>query len=348
VSVESRAPRLLIIGNADPVHVGAHLLDAARTLRLDACFADTRQAFDAPRWRRRVDWWLRGHRPSALRAFSDSVVNRVETEGIGCVLTTGLAPIDAEALATLRRAGVRRLNFLTDDPWNPEHRAPWFARALRAYDHVFTPRRANIADLMALGGPSVSYLPFAYAPDLHYPESPATADERRRFGADLVFAGGADRDRLRALAPFIEAGFDVALYGGYWDRHKETRAHARGFLAGSELRKAIGGAAVSLCLVRRANRDGHAMRSYEVAAMGGCMLVEDTPDHRELFGDDGEAVLYFRSDVDAVDQLRALLADAPLRAAMALRVRDRIRRGDQTYAARLRRMLTPMSEAEVA
>jgi hypothetical protein len=348
VSFDRQASRLLIVGNADPVHVGAHLLNAARTLRIEARLADTGEAFAAPRWRRRVDWWLRGHRPSALRAFSDSVVRTVQAERIDCVLTTGLAPLDADGLAALGRAGVKRLNFLTDDPWNPEHRAPWFSRALHAYDHVFTPRRANVADLMALHGPSVSYLPFAYAPELHFPESPSTADERRRFGADLVFAGGADRDRIRAVAPFIEAGFDVALYGGYWDRHKETRAHARGFLSGPELRKAISAAAVSLCLVRRANRDGHAMRTYEVAAMGGCMLVEDTPDHRELFGDAGEAVLYFRSDLDAVDQLRALLADAPLRTAMSLRVRERIRRGDQTYAARLRQMLTPRLEAEVA
>lgn len=340
--------RLLIVGNADPVHLGAHLLQAARSLGLSATLADTRAAFEAPAWRRRFNWWLRGHRPSALGPFSEHVVEMVRDERIDCVLATGLAPLDVEALRALGRHGVRRLNFLTDDPWNVEHRAPWFSRALREYDHVFTPRRANVGDLMAVGGPSVSYLPFAYAPDIHYPELPATADDRRRFGADLVFAGGAAPDRIRAVTPFIDAGIDVALYGGYWDQHKETRAHARGFLSGDELRKAIGGAAVSLCLVRRANRDGHAMRTYEVAAMGGCMLVEDTSDHRELFGDDDEAVAYFATPAQAVERLRALLADAPRRAALSLRVRERIARGDHTYAARLRHMLTPLAEADVA
>jgi spore maturation protein CgeB len=90
------------------------------------------------------------------------------------------------------------------------------------------------------------------------------------------------------------------------------------------------------------------MRTYEVAAMGGCMLVEDTPDHRDLFGQDEEAVVYFRTSTEAVERLRALLADAPRRAALALRVRERIVRGEHTYAARLRQMLAPLSEAEVA
>jgi hypothetical protein len=340
--------RLLIVGNPDPVHVGAHLLRAAQTLGIDATLADTRTAFEAPAWRRRFNWWLRGHRPSALGPFSEHVVETVRDERIDCVLSTGLAPIDVEALRALGRHGVKRLNFLTDDPWNVEHRAPWFSRALREYDHVFTPRRANVDDLLALGGPSVSYLPFAYSPDLHFPERPVTEDEWRRYGADLAFAGGADHDRIRAVMPFIEAGFDVALYGGYWDRYKETRTHARGFLSGNELRKAIGGAAVSLCLVRRANRDAHAMRTYEVAAMGGCMLVEDTDDHRALFGGSDESVAYFRTAQDAVDRLRALLADAPLRAALSLRARERVTRGDHTYAARLRDMLTPLPAAEVA
>ena len=343
-----RPERLLIIGNPDPIHVGAHLLRAARGSGIDARIADSRAAFDATPWRRRFDWWIRGHRPSALGPFREQVVETVRDEGIDCVLATGLAPLDVEALRALGRHGVRRLNFLTDDPWNLEHRAPWFSRALREYDHVFTPRQANIDDLLGLNGPTVSYLPFAYAPDAHYPELPATAEERRRYEADLIFAGGADPDRVRAVVPFIDAGIDVALYGGYWDRHKETRAQARGFLDGNELRKAIGGAAVSLCLVRRANRDGHAMRTYEVAAMGGCMLVEDTPDHRDLFGEDGEAVVFFRTPADAVDRLRALLNDAPRRAALALRVRERIARGDHTYAARLRHMLTPLPEADVA
>ena len=54
-----------------------------------------------------------------------------------------------------------------------------------------------------------------------------------------------------------------------------------------------GAAKVNLCLVRRAKRDGHVMRSFEIAAVGGCMLAQDTDEHREIFGPEGEAVRLF-------------------------------------------------------
>lgn len=337
--------RLLLVANPEPVHVGAHLLNAARALGVTTHLCDTRAAFGGGAFRRRWNWWVRGRRPSTIRTFAAEVLRTAREQKTTCVLATGIAPLDAETLKRLGEGGIRRLNFLTDDPWNTTHRAPWFLDALREYDVVFTPRRANIADLEALGGPTVSYLPFAYAPDTHYPESPATAADRERFGADLVFAGGADADRVRAVGPFIEAGYDVALYGGYWDRFAATRRHARGFLGADELRKAIAGAKVALCLVRRANRDGHSMRTFEVAAMGGCMLVEETDEHRDLFGADGEAVVFFSSPAAGVDRARQLLGDEPRRTALSTRVRALMTGDRHTYAARLARMVSAGCEA---
>ena len=348
MTIDAARARILLVGNPDPVHVGAHFMSAAHTLGIAVRLCDSRDAFAAPAWRRKLNWWLRGHRPSALRSFSERVVHAARADRVSAVLTTGIAPLDVDAVRMLGRLGVKRLNFLTDDPWNPEHRAPWFLHALHHYDHVFTPRRGNMADLRSLGGPAVSYLPFAYAPETHHPAASLTAGDRERFRADLVFVGGADPDRVRVVTPFIEAGFDVALYGGYWDRYASTRAHARGFLNADDLRKAIGGGAVSLCLVRRANRDGHSMRSFEVAAMAGCMLVEDTDEHRQIFGAGENAVTYFRTSRDGIVSLRALVDNATRRAAMSARVRELVCHGEHTYAARLREMTAICVAADVA
>ena len=43
----------------------------------------------------------------------------------------------------------------------------------------------------------------------------------------------------------------------------------RGQLPIAELPKGISGARIALCLVRRSNRDGHCMRTFEVPAAGG-------------------------------------------------------------------------------
>jgi len=333
------SPSVLLVGNPEPTHVGGHLLAGARRAGVPMRLCDAREAYEGPAWRRHVAWWARGHRPAKLLEFGRTVVAAARDWPPGILLATGLAPLDRSALDALGELGVVRINFLTDDPWNPAHRAPWFIDALARYDHVFSPRRANLGDLEALTGPAVSYLPFAYNPDEHYPAEALDATERARYDADVAFAGGADEDRVAVMATLANAGLALGLYGGYWDRHVATRAAARGHVDAAGLRKAIAGARVALCLVRRANRDEHAMRTYEVAAMGGCMLVERTTEHEALFGPDGEAVRYFSTPEEAAGRARALLADADERARLSRAVRQLVTAGAHTYADRLATML---------
>ncbi|ODS54464.1 MAG: hypothetical protein ABS36_11225 [Acidobacteria bacterium SCN 69-37] len=330
--------RVLIVGDSRETHVGHHLLDAARTLGIAAQIADTSAAYRASNLRRRVLWHLAGHRPARLRPFGDEVVAAARAMQADTVIATGIAPLTAETLKTLGRLGIRRMNFLTDDPWNRAHRAPWFLSALPRYDHVWSPRHAVLHDLRRAGVRRVDYLAFGYNPAVHYPEIPDD-ETRARFDADVVLAGGADRDRIPWVAPLIGAGFRVALYGGYWHRYGVTRRRAGGVLDAQGLRFATTTARVSLGIVRRANRDGHAMRSYEVPAMGGCLLAERTSDHERLFGRDGDAVLYAATPAEAVTRVRWLLAHPDDRDRMVTTGRHLIAAGHHTYADRLAVML---------
>jgi spore maturation protein CgeB len=103
-------------------------------------------------------------------------------------------------------------------------------------------------------------------------------------------------------------------------------------------------AKVNLCLVRRANRDGHVMRSFEIAAIGGCMLVEDTSEHREIFGCDGDCVVYFRTPVEAATLAKALLGDIREQGRLRAALRARVRAGKHTYRDRLMAMLGGLTE----
>jgi spore maturation protein CgeB len=333
------SPSILIVGNPGEVHVGRHLLHAAREAGMQATLCDTTAAYAGSTFQRAYHWRLRGHRPVNLASFTQCVVSACREHKPSSVITTGLAPIDADSLRTIGDIGVRRLNFLTDDPWNQAHYAPWFMKAVTEYDAVFTPRTANVADLRAVGCRQVAYLPFAYAPDIHFSDPPATADERQHFESDVVFVGGADQDRVEWMTPLISAGFRVALYGGYWEKYASTRGAARGLADAATVRKAIGGAATTLCLVRRANRDGHSMRSFEVPAIGACMLVEDTDEHREIFGEPRQAVDYVNSPDQAVERVRMLLQDRSDRDRLKRSAHTLIESGKHTWSDRLKTML---------
>jgi spore maturation protein CgeB len=338
--------QLLIVGNDDPIHIGAHLMNAAKAGGISAKLFDSKLAFDSSWPIMKVNWWLRGHRPTHLRSFTDQIVASCREVRPRWLLTTGISPIEPRGLEQIGDLGVARLNFLTDDPWNPVHKTSWFMETLPIYDHVFTPRQANISDLSELGCRRVSHLQFAYAPELHFPESTQSDDEGKVFSSDVVFAGGADEERLPYIEALIDSSFRVALYGGYWLRFKSAASHSRGHADPATLRKAISEAKVALCLVRRANRDGHVMRSFELPAMGACMLVEDTEEHREIFGKDSEAVAYFRSILEMVEKTRWLIEHERERNRLALAAHNLIVNGRNTYRDRLISILD-LSEASV-
>jgi spore maturation protein CgeB len=242
----------------------------------------------------------------------------------------------AAALHSLRKVGVNCITYSTDDPWNPVHRAPWHLAALPLYDTIFSTRRACVQDFKRLGCADVRYLPFGYDDQLFGvsvdPATEATAET-------VLFVGGADRDRAEFFRDFLRYGPRPTLAGSYWERYAHTQPLSVGQKTAAELRNLTASAAVNLCLVRRANRDGHVMRSFEIPACGGFMIAEDTAEHRELFGPEGECALYFTGPRDAAEKVNLALADRAGRARMARAAHSRISSQGHTYRDRLRLML---------
>jgi spore maturation protein CgeB len=240
-------------------------------------------------------------------------------------------------LAAIGRLGIVRVNYSTDDPWNPNQQAQWFLRALPFYDKIFSTRQANIDDFQRQGIDDVSYLPFGYDPLIwHAADTPEIVEGAEQH---VLFVGGADRDRSPFITALARAGLGVTVFGGYWNRYAPSSVRNMGIGDAYAIRRATALSPVSLCLVRRANRDGHVMRSFEIPAAGGCMLAEDTHEHRTIFGDDGARVLYFDSEARMIEGARALLEDETMRRRLAQSANEMILSNKHTYLDRLQTML---------
>lgn len=326
--------KLLIAGVDQEGHVGRFLRQAAIERGIDVRIADTRRAMEGPRLARSLFWRL-GRRPLRLGSFSRETVAMAEDFRPDVLLSTGIAPLAADALRRLSAMGIRLVNDSTDDPWSTFNRSAWFMEALGCYDAAFTPRRSNLADFLELGLRDVRWLPFGYAPEVHFRDD----SDAPQFVSDVAFVGGADADRVPLIASLIRAGHRVSLWGGYWHRFAETRAHARGHADAATLRKVLSHTKCALTLVRRSNRDGHAMRTYEVAAVGAPVLAEDTEEHREILGEDGDAALFFRNESELLDRCAWFVAHPHEGRAMGARLMRRIREGKNTYGDRLDVML---------
>ncbi len=321
---------LAIVGSFDGTHIGGSLWRAATLLGINTAKFDVNDA-GGNRILRAAIWRFGDRRPPRMHGFAKSILEGCRRSGPEILIATGAAPLTRSVLRRSRSMGIVCVNYSTDDPWNPALRASWHLRLLPEYDVVFTTRRANIENFAAIGCSDVRYLPFGYDERL-FCRPARSLDE---LAPEVLFVGGADGDRAAFMTEFLRTGPRVALVGGYWERFPALRPYALGKRSPESLCAMTAAAKVNLCLVRRANRDGHVMRSFEIAALGGCMLAENTAEHREILGPDGEAVVYFSTAREAAERARLLLADPAERARLSAAVRTRISRGAHTYRDRL-------------
>jgi spore maturation protein CgeB len=326
----------MIIGNRGGTNVGESLRRAGIGLGWNIIFCESKEANSEHLWIQRLTWHLAGHRPARLSIFARLVRRIAEGARPGFLISTGFSPLTVRTLSSLKSLGIRCLHYSTDDPWNPSQYAQWLLRTLPFYDCVFSTRRANLEDFRKIGCSQVSYMPFAYDPELFYPEEPLKEESKY----DILFVGGADDDRAPILNEIIQSGLRIALYGDHWGGYKFLRQWHLGRASQDMLRLLTSSIPINLCLCRRANRDGHVMRSFEIPAARGFMIAEDTREHRELFGEEGDCVLYFTDAREAIAKANWALQHPQSRWRMAAAAHTRIITGANTYADRLQEMLS--------
>lgn len=325
---------LFIVGSKEPeTAVGNQLLEAAATLKLTTEFFEI-SAGHMTGVARKLGFKLLGDYPLRGRSFNASLQHALETRRPKFLLSTGKAPIFASTLQVAKQLQIETVNFSTDDPWNPLYKADWALNALGNYSRVATPRTANLDQVRSLKC-NVDYVQFGYSPSQHFwTEVPESDDE-----GEVFFAGGCDDDRAPYFKALIEARIRPALYGGYWSDHEVFRPYFRGMANLSDMRRLHAEIPVSVCLVRRANRDGHVMRTFEAPAMGACLAMEDTEEHRAIFGPDGENVVYFSDPASLVLVCKQLLDSPETRRRLRENCHALISGGGHTYSDRLKQML---------
>ena len=326
---------LLFVGNQGGTNVAQSLANAATASGLTYHFLDQRRAYSSNRIWQAFNWHIAGHRPALLAAFSAQVFETARRLRPNTLICTGISPINAKSLHAIKALGVRVVNFSTDDPWNRTMRARFFLNAIPNFDVVFTPRTENINDFKHLNV-DTRWLPFGYDAALFFPEVLPLA-LRKSLEVPLLFVGGGDQDRANYLTPLAKSQLGLNIFGSEFERFASVAGCLRGRLEPTELRQRTIAARVNICLVRHANRDQHVMRTLEIAACGGCALLEDTVEHRSLFGD---SAAYFSSPQDLVTQARILLANPVEQERIRVAARAAIW-GKHRYDDRLVSMLAP-------
>jgi len=205
---------------------------------------------------------------------------------------------------------IKLISWSLDDMYAWHNRSLYYTFGLKYYDIVFTTKSYNLNELKQLGANRVEFLYQAYSKKYHIPCSKCETSE---FNFDVLFIGAAETERVQSLSYLASNGIKVYIYGGGWDKKRFSNLHPNLIvhkydLVGSDYSEAISCSKISLCFLRKMNRDLHTSRSIEIPACGGFMLAERTDEHLELFKEDKEAV-YFSNNYELLEKVTYYLTN---------------------------------------
>jgi spore maturation protein CgeB len=296
--------KLFIVGNLGGTNVGSSFYKCSKKLGFETYIYDVKSAQINNKWINSIYWKLFFKRFPLQQHFNRKILEKIKCFDPDLIITTGHNPV---IKSTLRKIAVMEksvVHFSTDDPWNKSQKTKWFLGSLPYYKTIYTPRKSNIEDFIKLGCKHVEYLPFAYDEEIFDSIHQVKQHEK---DIDVLFVGGGDKDRRLFFNELLNLNIKFLLAGSYWNNYPEFKGKTVGNKSPEEIINLTLRAKINLCLVRRANRDGHVMRTFEMGAIGASMLVEETDEHKEIFGEEKEMVYYFNSPENAALKIQLLL-----------------------------------------
>lgn len=244
--------------------------------------------------------------PSMLR-LNSALLEFIKKEKPDIFLAWRCTHVFPATVRMINRMGVASVSYNNDDPFGPaahgntpwHHHLLWFwyLRGLRHYRRNFFYRQVNAVEARLNGARHAGVLMPYFAPWRDRPVK-LTAEEKRRFGCDVVFVGHYEPDgRVDKLRKLVRSGLSVKLFSGkYWTRKILGDLYPYfgrvGPVYGEDYARALSGAKVCLAFLSRLNRDTYTRRCFEIPACGRVMLAERTKDLLGMFREDEEACFF--------------------------------------------------------
>lgn len=342
----SSRQRVLVVDSEPQLSTGGSFYRGFQALGHDAIFFDQTPWLGGWSKATRLTKGLRRvTRPLAAPAMNLALLTTVLARKPDVVLVMKGFHVLPETIVAMRRAARTIVSYHSDDLENPGNTSKAMRASLPLWDVLFTPRTFVEQELKARGVRRVSPLPFAYEPRLFHPESTSSLPEQG-LEDSLVFVGSWAPDRPEQLER-LHRRFPLRVWGNGWGNVPTTSplspALRRKQLLGPALRAVLNHGAINLGFLRKANRDRHTTRTFEIPACGGFLLAERTEDHQRFFEEGREAVFY-SSPEEMEEHCARYLADPTSRRRIADAGYRRLVASGYRYQDRAAEMLRVVAE----
>jgi hypothetical protein len=260
--------------------------------------------------------------PLDLSAINKRLPCGISSENYDMIWIEKNLNIKPRTLQDIKRVSPATLivGYSPDDMAQRHNQSRYFLDGLCHYDYYLTTKTYNVSELRGMGVRQPLFIAKAYAPEIHHPYTVSVA-ERTAWGGPVGFIGAFENDRAEHMLALAKAGIKVRWWGWQgnprWVNKHPNLCIENKPLWGEEYAKALNCFDISLCFLRKINRDLQTARSIEIPACGGFMLAERTDEHLALFREGVEAE-FFGSLNELVDKTRYYLEHPAERQRIAL------------------------------
>jgi spore maturation protein CgeB len=203
---------------------------------------------------------------------------------------------------TLSKVTAVKAHYHPDDSSNSVNRTNTFDQAESSYDLHFTSKSQNLDEISARTNKPVHFIWYAYDPDWHFRAAELNFDSPIY---DLGFIGNFRENRKELISDLAAIlGKKFALTGLRWSKIVgiSEKVSLSSGVFGPNYSHFVIDAPLQLGLLNSDNRDQHTARSFEIPATGALFLAEDTPEHREIFSTEKNA-LFFKTKDDLLSRI---------------------------------------------
>lgn len=330
---------MLIADTSKPEALGSKLLRAAK--KTDNVIGNIQIEYNSPdilyspsmkTLPGRIYYKLRGKRTIEWNLFSMELRKKIRVLKPEHIIVTNIIPLGNKCFDEIEKQNTTIVNYLIDDPWNPIHINNKFLSEVKRYDHIYSTQKERIGKLIEHGAKGSSWLPCAYDPDLHYQP---LEKEKWDGKEDIVFIGTGAKERYKWLSTLSEEDqLKKEIYGNNWENYRIKGWNHNKEVQAIKYCKKIYNAKVTIGLLREGNKDKSTDRSYEIGAIGGCGLYQDTEEHRQLLYNYPEEG-FFKTPGELKKRALNIIYNKTLQIELREKGKENIQKRENTFIQRL-------------
>jgi spore maturation protein CgeB len=234
-------------------------------------------------------------------------------------------------------------HYYGEDFFNPLNTKKTLRKSIYQYDHLFTTKTFNVPELKKMGLTNITFIPCGYIPSCHSPV-PVSAADIAKYGSDLSFLGTYERQRALTLSQLKE--FRLRIWGSDWHKAEKELGLGRSIehraVYCKEMSRVLNASKVNLAFLRKANRDRHDQRTFEIPACGGFELSERTEEVLTYF-EEGKEIECFGSIEELKEKAAYYIKHEEARRSIASAGLARVRRSSYSYTDYIRIILNHYS-----